>query len=175
MFCKSSLTPRNKFSEATGTEQYTGTIKLWLPLQQRSSDSKPPQLPLCLGWHDIGAFTWYPKDHTGLLTLSYAGFVGHSAAGGNGIIFLSCRWQDSEYTQREKVPLVQSHVSEQLHISARHGWVWEPWQAKRLSVYFKVVICGHSESWPWALATKCMKNSEILKAKSSVHQVKECY
>lgn len=35
------------------------------------------------------AFTWYPKDHIGLLTLSYAVSAGPSAIEGKGIFFLS--------------------------------------------------------------------------------------
>lgn len=58
-----------------------------------------------------------------LLTLSYATFAGPSAAGGNGIFFLSLLSDMTGYAQREMVPLVQSHVSEQLQIFARHGWV----------------------------------------------------
>lgn len=158
MFCKSSLTPRNKFSEATGTEQQHNkalipcATQVFKSLQTTSVTSVP-----WLVWHRSMHLVpkrphWTPNPQLCCFCRSF------SSRRQWHLLFVTARWHDSEYAQREKVPLVPSHVSEQLHILARHGWVWEPWQAKRLCVYLKVFICGHSEGWPWGLTTKCMKS-----------------
>lgn len=157
MFCKSSLTLRKKFSEAAGTEQHNKArapcaTQVFRFLQTASVR------PLCPGWHHTGASTWYPKDHMVLLTMLFMLFLQvlqQQEAITSSFCYCSVTWLT---IHRENIPLVQSHVSEQLQIFARCGWVREPWQAKGLRVYLKMFICGHPEGCPWALTTKCMKS-----------------
>ena len=104
-----------------------------------------PLCPGCRSSQGIGsesAVTQHPKDLGRLPPLSYAVSAGPSALEGDSIFFFS---HGSKYAQREKVPLVHRHVSEKLHIFARHGQAWEPSQAKGLCVYPKVLTCGHTQ------------------------------
>lgn len=126
---------------------------LWLPVQHRSSDySKSSWWPLCPGWSDTGAvsvlansaFSWYPKVHIGLLTLSYAVSAGPSAVEGKGIFFLSLfsdmalnmpggrrfHWcvvmSQSSFTSLVDIDGCES-LSLQEWATSMRWWIWEFW------------------------------------------------
>lgn len=134
------------------------TRKLWLPVQHRSSDySKSSWWPLCPGWSDTeavsvlanSAFTWYPKDHIRLLTLSYAVSAGPSAVEGKGI-FLSL-FSDMALNMHGGrrfhwcVVMSQRSFTSLVDIDGR-----ESSSQRGSCVYLKVLTYGHSKSEPQA-------------------------
>lgn len=132
---------------------------LWLPVQHRSSDySKSSWWPLCPGWSDTGAvsvlanstFTWHPKVHIGLLTLSYAVSAGPSAVEGKGIFFLSLFSDMALNMPRGRrfhwcVVMSQSSFTTLVDIDG-----CESLSQRGSCVYLKVLTCGHSKSEPQA-------------------------